>query len=287
MEIRTPLAVLERPLSAVILDVDGVVLDTMRPQYEWLRSVADHYCRPWRFGTYGQEFLETYMGWLERKGMPGIYEMLGLDFNTHGEEIWKLYDAFNRAHPIGIVEVEGVSVGVAIKELATRGSCSRVRSTRLRLAANTTKGYDNLESILGKNGLWSCFDTIVTYDDLFRILGDGVAKRSGENDPKAFRKLVPGNVMKYAEKPNSLSAALTISRLGTGVRSLLAVEDTPAGIRTYKPVQLPEGPKRAYVVGVTWGFEPDPEKLFAAGADAVIDRPEELVEIVKETGGFS
>jgi len=98
--------------------------------------------------------------------------------------------------------------------------------------------------------------------------------------------MLSAEATKYLEKPNSLSSNLIFSRLGVQVNEAIVLEDTPNGIQAYKPVLFPRKSQSAYVAGVTWGFEKDPQKLIDAGADIIFEHPNEIIKFFESLGAF-
>ncbi len=275
---------IQQPLQGLILDVDGTILDSRKSQYEWLRSAAARFGGIASFPPNDCTFWQNYNRHYQEKGMPGLYEMIGVDFHAHREAIWAEYNKYNKENPTRCVpEIDRV-----IKAIFAKSRVSLSRPTALRLGMNTTKTWADIEPALGKANLFKYFDTIVTKDDIYNYATDGIARKQKIpfDDIKTLRTLLPENVVKELEKPASLCSWLAVQRLNANPSSTIAVEDTAGGIQSYKSVLMPHRRIDIYTVGVTWGFE-DKDALVAAGADEIAEQPEQLVEIVERLGGFS
>lgn len=235
------------PLEAVILDMDGTSLDTPHAQHAWLMQTARRYGGLDPFPDFGPEFLDMYNDWLTRKKMPGLYEMIGVDYPGNRDAIHRDYDIFNQTHPIefipGMLDV--------IDELKLRG---------LMLGVNTTKSLKSISAPLKRYGVDQLFDAYVTEDDIH-----AKAERTGL--PKT----------EFA-KPHGYSADLILRKLGVPAGSAVAIEDDTIGVLTYR-----NGGARPRVIGVTWGYEPHKERLLAAGADQAV---ESVLELMRSIDGM-
>ncbi len=273
-----------QPLQGVIFDVDGTTLDSKKAQYEWLCYAAERFggnaCVPQNDAAFWQDYNRHY----QEKGMPGLYDMIGVDFHAHRDEIWAEYNKYNQEHPAPAVPgIEGV-----IKAIFAKSRVSLSRPTALRLGMNTTKTWADIEPALKNADLVQYFDTIVTKDDIYNYATDGMARkrRIPFDDIEALRMLLPENVVKELEKPASLCSWLAVQRLNVDPASVIAFEDTAGGIQSYKSVLMPRRRIDIYTVGVTWGFE-DKDALVAAGADEIAEHPVQLMDVVEKLGGFS
>jgi phosphoglycolate phosphatase-like HAD superfamily hydrolase len=79
---------------------------------------------------------------------------------------------------------------------------------------------------------------------------------------------------------------LTVNGLGVHPSEVVAFEDTTNGIHAYKNIMTAPRPQDAYVVGVTWGFVKDKQKLIDAGADAIMEHPKEIMPFLENLGAF-
>ena len=84
---------------------------------------------------------------------------------------------------------------------------------------------------------------------------------------------VQGHVDPYPPKPDAGITGRLLERLGADPEHTLYVGDSSVDVATGHNAGMP-------VAGVTWGFRGRAE-LEEAGADHIIDRPDELVEIAK------
>ncbi len=276
---------LERPLAGVIFDMDGVVLDTFGDQHEWLGTQATKFNPNAEFPLYDEEFRKRYNHGYKTGSYPGIYEEFGIDFEAHSTDIWAAFNAFyaNRITPT--CKVGNDDVADVIKNLFVNGAPSKERATRLRLAINTTKGHDNIYPSLTEAGIWECFDTVTEDDDIIEWAGDSMRKKNGDyKSVEEMRKDVPEGISRVLGKPGSLTGFLTMQKLGANPKSVIVLEDTASGIKTYKPLKTLNGYENVYVAGVSWGFDEVPD-LIDAGADAILDSPGEILDLVQRLGG--
>jgi phosphoglycolate phosphatase-like HAD superfamily hydrolase len=80
---------------------------------------------------------------------------------------------------------------------------------------------------------------------------------------------------------------LAVNSMGVSPHEVIVFEDTVNGILAYKPIITAPRSVPAYVVGVTWGFVKDEQKLINAGADMIMDSPKDIVPLIEMLGGFS
>lgn len=290
MEIITDTSKIEQPLRGVIFDMDGVTVDSMGHSYNWQKHIYEMLGDKSReFGAYTDDWMDNYNKIYADGGIGALYDNLShIDWNLNESRIWEEYNKYNLENPLSTIKVGDVDMKDVIKEVYRRGSATPNRMTRLRLGVNTTKGRSSLDRILDEAEISGCFDTVVTYDDILRVLVNGKVKQENvkTEDIEYLRKFVPGNMKEYIEKPNSLSSMLTINALGVEPREIVAFEDTVNGIHAYKNIMMPPRPQDAYVVGVTWGFVKNKDTLINAGADAILEHPGEIIPFLETLGAF-
>ena len=90
--------------------------------------------------------------------------------------------------------------------------------------------------------------------------------------PQINFKFVLGQKEGFPTKPDPYMVHKTIEIMGGKPKNYLFLGDTPVDIQT----ALNAGIKP---VGVTWGFRPEKE-LYDAGAWKIINRPEELIDLL-------
>jgi len=291
MKIVTPLSEVVQPLRGVIFDVDGVTYNTMDHAYNWQKFVYDKMGdKSKNFDEYTDNWMNNYNKIYANEGIKGLYDKLShVNWDNNENTIWKEYNSYNAKNSVTTIKKNGIDMADVINEVYFRGGASNQRMSRLRLGINTTKGRESLDGLLKKSGINNCFDTIITYDDILKILVDGKIKQNqitAENI-EVLRKLIPPNMKEYIEKPNSLSSMLCANAMGVSPNEIVVFEDTINGVLAYKPVMTAPRPMSAYVVGVTWGFVKDERKLLDAGADAIINCPSEIVSILENLSAFN
>lgn len=90
--------------------------------------------------------------------------------------------------------------------------------------------------------------------------------------PDVSFALVYGKKEEYPIKPDPTSLLVMLDKLGLKKNEVVYAGDTATDMLTAKRADV-------FAVGVLWGFR-DKEELTEAGADAVIENPEELLGIV-------
>lgn len=87
---------------------------------------------------------------------------------------------------------------------------------------------------------------------------------------------VQGQQEHIPRKPDPAAALLIAERFGAKAEEVVYIGDSDVDMQTGKAAGMT-------TVGVTWGFR-SKEVLIAYGADYIIDKPEELITIVKNKG---
>jgi phosphoglycolate phosphatase-like HAD superfamily hydrolase len=286
------------PLLGAIFDLDGTMIDSHDLQYDFHKYIATHpdFGDMRRFPRKGRKFWDEYNEAYAEGGLSGLYGRYG---KITPENFDAMYPAIEDQYAVFIrnfkksptVNIRGDDVADAVRTIWERGALSEKRDMRLRLAVNTTKEKRNAQALLERADIWQYFDTSVTYDDMVKYAANGEAKKRNitniPDDVKELRKFLAKDTLKSLEKPNALSSMVTLYRMGLSADRVIVFEDTPTGIYAAKNVPLPQGMEDLYVVGVTWGYEKNPAALRKAGADQIITRPSQMVEIVDSMGGFS
>lgn len=91
---------------------------------------------------------------------------------------------------------------------------------------------------------------------------------------EGFFDMIAGHCDAYPKKPDPASALLIARKLDVPISNIVYVGDTNTDMYTGKNAGM-------YTVGVTWGFR-DREELESTGADVIIDRPEQLLDVINE-----
>ncbi len=267
-----------------MLDVDGTILNSMKPQYIFLKQVAEKYGGnfPWKFGP---EFLSEYNKFYEKEGMIGLYHMINVDFEKHGSEIWKDFNFFNQTYDIKPVN----GVVKAIKEIYERSRVTGKRKVALRISLNTTKSWKDIEIPLTKAGLIDIVDSIVTKDDIYDVATNGLAKKLNIDfdDYASLRKHFSEDTIKILEKPNAFSSSLTSTRMDIHPLELLGAEDTNVGVRANKQVRYKTGEYYDIrTMGCSWGFQPR-EELKESIPYTMPQKPKDMIEVIGDLGGLN
>jgi FMN phosphatase YigB (HAD superfamily) len=181
--------------------MDGVTYNSMGFVYDWQKFIYGKMGdKDKEFGPYTDEWMDNYNKIYAEKGMPALYDEIShIDWNKNEAKIWEEYNNYSRENPLSTVRVDGVDLKDVISEVYERGAVSPERMTRLRLGVNTTKGRASLDKLLKKSKIDGCFDTIVTYDDILRVLVNGKVKQDQINydNIEFLTKLVPSDMKHY------------------------------------------------------------------------------------------
>ena len=84
--------------------------------------------------------------------------------------------------------------------------------------------------------------------------------------------IVQGQVDGVAKKPDPQGAILIAKKLGVETNECLYVGDTDVDMKTGKSADM-------FTVGVLWGFR-DEEELRTNGADKIVSKPSEIMELL-------
>lgn len=216
-------------LQAVIFDCDGVLVDSEPLHYEALQEVL----RPLGMSHDYARYLEHYIGFDDRDAFMEAFRESGrhLDADTLARLINAKDMALRQIVANGAPTFPGVIE--LVRDLSSHGVLLGVASGALR---------HEVEAFVAALGLKGCFSIVVAADDVER----------SKPDPETYLKALDG--VKKLGGSTSFDA-----------RGCVAIEDTPAGIRS-------AGEAGLYVVGITNSFP----KESLDGADHVVGSLEEL-----------
>ena len=184
--------------DAVIFDFDGVIVDTEPLHCQAFRKVLE----PLGIGFNWQEYKDRYMGLDDRDAFREAFRAHGRVLDE--EALGGLLSAKSA------VFQEGIRDGVR----AYPGAISLVESLHARglpLAINTGALRSDIAPILSRLGISRCFPLAVTADDV----------RRSKPDPESYRLAFTRLRDAYPSRVRSAGACL-------------AIEDTPAGVRSAK-----------------------------------------------------
>jgi len=215
--------------EAVLFDFDGILVDTEPMHYEAFRKVLE----PLGMGFRWREYVETYMGFDDRDAFREAFRVHGtaLDDAIMATLVAAKSRAFQEGLRNGVTAYPGAVA--MIESLHAAGRPLALCSGALR---------SDIDPILARLGVARCFPVIVAADDVRK------SKPDPESYALAFRRLSETH-------PSSLTVP------GASV----AVEDTPAGIRSAKGAGL-------RVLAVTNSY--DTGEL--SGADWIVDSLEKV-----------
>jgi beta-phosphoglucomutase len=192
---------LPRP-EAVIFDFDGILVDSEPLHHRAFTEVLD----PLGMGFPWKKYVEIYMGFDDRDAFREAFRAKGIDLDD--ANLAKLLAAKSRAFQDAIRNGVTAYLGAVpmIESLHAAGRPLALCSGALR---------SDIDPILAQLGVARCFDAIVSADDV----------RRSKPDPES-----------YALALRRLSETYPTSM--TVPEKSIAVEDTPAGIRSAKGAGL-------------------------------------------------
>lgn len=215
--------------EAILFDFDGILVDSEPLHYRAFIEVLD----PLGMGFPWEEYVETYMGFDDRDAFREAFRAKGIDLDEGN--LAKLVAAKSRAF------LDGIRTGMtAYPGVVPLIESLRAASRPMALCSGALRA--DIDPILAQLGVAGRFDVIVSADDVHR------SKPDPESYALAFRNLSE----RYRD-------SLTVPE------NSVAVEDTPAGIRSAKGAGL-------RVLAVTNSY--DPEDL--TEADWIIDSLENV-----------
>lgn len=187
--------------EAVLFDFDGVLVDTEPMHFAAFREVLE----PLGMGFAWEEYVETYMGFDDRDAFREAFRAKGR--NLDGAQLAELVAAKSEAFLRGLRGGVGACPGA----ITLVGS---LHSAGLPLALCSGALRPDIDPILAGLSIDRCFEVIVSAEDVRR------SKPDPESYALAFRRL------------SALHPSLTVPRAS------IAVEDTPAGIRSARGAGL-------------------------------------------------
>ena len=219
---------LPRP-EAVLFDFDGILVDSEPMHYRAFTEVLD----PLGMGFPWREYVEIYMGFDDRDAFRAAF--LAKEIELDDANLAKLVGAKSEAF------LRGLRHGVT----AYPGAVSLIESLRAAgrpLALCSGALRSDIDPILAQLGVARCFDAIVSADDV----------RRSKPDPESY-------TLAFARLSERYPTLLTVPEKS------VAVEDTPAGIRSAKGAGL-----RVLAVTNSYGAGE------LADADRIVDSLEEV-----------
>jgi beta-phosphoglucomutase len=188
--------------EAVLLDFDGILVDSEPMHYRAFIEILD----PLGMGFPWKKYVETYMGFDDRDAFREAFRAKGvaLDEANLGKLVAAKSEAFLRGLRAGVTVYPGAVP--LIETLHAAGIPLALCSGALRT---------DIDPILAQLGVARRFDVIVSADDV----------RRSKPDPESY-------ALAFARLSERRPALLT------GPEMSVAVEDTPAGIRSAKRAGL-------------------------------------------------
>jgi len=192
---------LPRP-EAVLFDFDGILVDTEPMHHRAFTEVLD----PLGMGFPWKEYVETYMGFDDRDAFREAFRAKGIALDD--ANLAKLVAAKSEAFLGGLHDGVTAYPGAVplIVSLRAAGHPLALCSGALR---------SDIDPILARLGVARCFDVTVSADDV----------RRSKPDPESY-------ALAFARLSERFATSLTVPGKS------IAVEDTPAGIRSARGAGL-------------------------------------------------
>jgi len=188
--------------EAVLFDFDGILVDTEPMHYEAFRKVLE----PLGMGFTWGEYVETYMGFDDRDAFREAFRAKGAALDA--AKLAGLVAAKSRAFQEGLRS--GVSAYPGVIPLI-----ESLHAAGLPLALCSGALRSDIDPILARLGVSRCFPVIVAADDV----------RKSKPDPESY-------ALAFRRLSEAYPCCLTVPG------ESIAVEDTPAGIRSAKGAGL-------------------------------------------------
>jgi len=188
--------------EAVLFDFDGILVDSEPMHHRAFTKVLD----PLGMGFPWQEYVDIYMGFDDRDAFREAFRTKGTDLDD--ANLARLVAAKSRAF------LDGIRSGVT----AYPGAVSMIESLHAAgrpLALCSGAVRSDIDPILAQLGVACCFDVIVSAGDV----------RRSKPDPESY-------ALAFARLSERYATSLTVPGKS------IAVEDTPAGIRSAKGAGL-------------------------------------------------
>jgi len=188
--------------EAVLFDFDGLLVDSEPMHYRAFTEVLD----PRGMGFTWQKYVETYMGFDDRDAFREAFRAKGisLDDANLAELVAAKSDAFLRGLRGGVTAYPG-----AVPMIESLHAAGRP------LALCSGALLSDIEPIFAQLGIGHCFDVIVSADNV----------RRSKPDPESY-------ALAFSRLSERHPTSMTIPGKS------IAVEDTPAGIRSAKGAGL-------------------------------------------------
>jgi beta-phosphoglucomutase len=188
--------------EAVLFDFDGILVDSEPMHHRAFIEVLD----PLGMGFPWQEYVEIYMGFDDRDAFREAFRAKGtvLDDANLAKLVAAKSEAFLRGLRDGVTAYPG-----AVPMIASLHAAGRP------LALCSGALLSDIDPILAQLGIARCFDVIVSADDV----------RRSKPDPESY-------ALAFARLSERYATLLTVTEKS------VAVEDTPAGIRSAKGAGL-------------------------------------------------
>ncbi|MBI4450399.1 HAD family hydrolase [Candidatus Woesearchaeota archaeon] len=150
-------------IEAVIFDVDGPLLASMRNQYDWLKHICGKLGKPFPYEQFDDRFKRDYNKAHGGGGLQGLYSIFGIDYNAQKDLLWQEYSPWKKQNPAQLA----AGAAEAVKEIA---------SLQLRMALNTSNRRPSFEPQFRSADIYKMFPVIITEEDLPGVPGQKPVK---------------------------------------------------------------------------------------------------------------
>lgn len=223
-------------LKGVLFDFDGVILDSFNDQYEWFRKICRILQKPFVYGN-----LEDFRRDYREPVYPAMYELLGFDWNTEQNVIWREYNEHKRNSRIRLAAGIEKVLEACAKEYA------------LGIASSNT--HEAMGKHLDAYDIRKYFSAVVGKEDL-----------PVENEEPRL-------------KPHPGCLLICLEKIGLKPWDCVYIGDQVSDIQAARNMRAAVG-SSIPAIAVTYGYG-TMQSLKAAKPDYMAETPEELLEIIK------
>jgi len=183
-------------MKALILDFDGVIVDSFPDQFKWFKHICSVLKKPFQYHSI-EQFREDYL----EPVYPNMYTFMGFNWEQEKEVIWSEYNQYKARATIGICS--------GIEEVIRK---CRQREIDLAIASSNTN--QAIDKQLQNHGLESYFKVIVGKEQLPVEKGEPLLKPHPACLLLALQQLgcSPSETVYVGDQPSDILAAKNVSQ---------------------------------------------------------------------------
>lgn len=260
-------------IEAVILDFDGVLVDTPQRQYRWFKHWAKENGKELPYSNF-DEFLDDYNDTIDNEGVQAFYDKwkLPCDMDNSNHEVWDAYKSYIQSHPLGLYP----GIKEVVEEIWKLGNLTEnpEKNKRIRIGINSSSPWANIYPSVQE--ILPYIDSFVTKETL-----EKEAKRLEVNSKKLMKP-----------SPHSVNLILDLLSV-SNANNVMHIGDTRDDLRAshnfYRFVNSLPQKVDLITIGACYGFEG--RNRLKQGVetidgmmhfDELIDKPEEILDIFKK-----